>query len=50
VKPAERLARAGTPLTEDAADVINGDGKRDAEMTRLPLEGLRARAAPSPCR
>lgn len=31
VKPAERLARAGTPLTEHAADVINGDGKRDAE-------------------
>ena len=33
VKPAEKLAKAGTPLTEDAADVINGDGKRDAEMT-----------------
>jgi gamma-glutamyltranspeptidase/glutathione hydrolase len=33
VKPAERLARLGTPLTEDAADVINGDGKRDAQMT-----------------
>jgi gamma-glutamyltranspeptidase/glutathione hydrolase len=33
VKPAERLAKAGTPLTDDAADVINGDGKRDAEFT-----------------
>jgi gamma-glutamyltranspeptidase/glutathione hydrolase len=33
VKPAEKLAKTGTPLTEDAADVINGDGKRDAEMT-----------------
>jgi gamma-glutamyltranspeptidase/glutathione hydrolase len=33
VKPAERLARAGLPLTEHAAEVINGDGKRDAGET-----------------
>jgi gamma-glutamyltranspeptidase/glutathione hydrolase len=33
VKPAERLAKMGTPLTDDVADVINGDGKRDAQMT-----------------
>ena len=33
VKPAERLAKSGTPLTDDAADVINGDSKRDAQMT-----------------
>jgi gamma-glutamyltranspeptidase/glutathione hydrolase len=33
VKPAERLAKSGLPLTEHAADAINGDGKHDATET-----------------